>query len=76
MIMDWLKRLFMGKDSMQTTDQKANKRGSKKHSQRVRAREKELRHGQNNQAAKKASFFWGSPGQTFQSNTGYDGRGK
>lgn len=72
--MDWLIRLFLGKDSAKIAEQKAKKRRSKKHSQKVRAREKELRRGKGNNG-KKASFFWGSPGQTFQSNVRGPGEG-
>lgn len=63
----------MGKDPAKIAEQKAKRRASKKHSQRVRAREKELQ--RDNNGAKKASFFWGSPGQTFQSNVRGPGEG-
>lgn len=62
--MDKLKELF-GKNSAKTAEQTAKKRETKEHSRRVRAREKELRHGKDNNKAKKASFSWGSPGQTY-----------
>ena len=65
--MDWLTRVFTGKDWTET-EQKAEKRRSKEHSRKVRAHEKELRHGKDNGAVKRASFFWGSPGQTYESN--------
>ncbi|CDM34557.1 unnamed protein product [Penicillium roqueforti FM164] len=72
--MDWLTKLFTGKDSAKT-EQKAQKRRSKEHSRRVRAQEKELRRGKDNGTVKKASFFWGSPGQTYQSNVRGPGEG-
>ena len=70
--MDWLTRLFKGKDPAKAAEQKAKKRGSKEHSRRIRAREKELRRGKVDNGARTASFFWGSPGQTIQNN----GRGR
>lgn len=65
----------MGKDSVEIEEQKAKKQGSKKHGQKVRARERELRRQKDNNGAKKASFFWGSPGQTFQNNVRGPGEG-
>ncbi|KAJ5950783.1 uncharacterized protein N7479_009196 [Penicillium vulpinum] len=72
--MDWLMSLFTGRDSAKTAENKAKKRQSQKHSQRVRAREKELRRGKDNRG-KRASFFWGSPGQTYESNVRGPGEG-
>jgi hypothetical protein len=40
--MDWLKKLFMGKNPAKTAEQTAKRRENKEHSRRVRAREKEL----------------------------------
>lgn len=65
----------MGKDSAKIEEQKAKKQESEKHGQRVRARERELRRQKDNNGAKKASFFWGSPGQTFQNNVRGPGEG-
>lgn len=75
MTMDWLTKLFMGKAPAKTEEQKAKQQGSKKHGQRFRARERELRRQKDNNGAKKASFFWGSPGQTFQNNVRRPGEG-
>ncbi|KAJ5687654.1 hypothetical protein N7536_010273 [Penicillium majusculum] len=72
--MDWLTNLFTGKDSAKTAQEKAEKRGSRRHSQNVLAREKELRRGKGN-GGKKARFFWGSPGQTYESNVRGPGQG-
>ncbi|KAJ5494099.1 hypothetical protein N7463_010186 [Penicillium fimorum] len=71
--MGWLTSLFTGKDSTKA-EQKAKRRQSQKQSQRVRAREKELRRGKDNDG-KRASFFWGSPGQTYESNVRGPGEG-
>jgi len=62
--MGWLTSLFTGKDSA--------KEHARKQSQKVRAREKELRRGKD---ARKTSFFWGSPGQTYESNVRGPGEG-
>jgi hypothetical protein len=62
--MDWLRELFTSSDPAKKAEQKANKRKSKEHSRRVRAREQELRRAKDNQGAKRASFTWGSPGMT------------
>lgn len=72
--MDWLTNLFTGKDSAKTAQEKAQKRGSKRHSQNVLAREKELRRGKDN-GGNKARFFWGSPGQTYENNVCRPGEG-
>ena len=58
----------MGKRSAKATERKAKKRASKRYSERVRAREKELRRAKGHNGSKKPSFFWGSPGQTYESN--------
>lgn len=50
---------------MKAAEKRARKRQSKEHSQRVRAREKELRRGNDY----KPELFWGSPGQTYESGT-------
>ncbi|KAJ5158526.1 uncharacterized protein N7500_008177 [Penicillium coprophilum] len=71
--MTWLTNLFSGKDSTKA-EQKAKKRESQSHSQRVRAREKELRRGKEKDG-KRASFFWGSPGQTYENNVRGPGEG-
>ncbi|KAJ5215606.1 uncharacterized protein N7498_002013 [Penicillium cinerascens] len=73
--MSWLTRLFTGKDAAEAAEKKANKRRRKEHSRLVRAREKELRRGKDNNQAKNARFFWGSPGQTYQSNVRGPGEG-
>ena len=65
--MDWLTNFFTGKDSAKIAEQKAKNRESKRHSQNVPAREKELRRGKDN-GGKRASLFWGSPGQTYENN--------
>ncbi|KAJ6113364.1 hypothetical protein N7523_006681 [Penicillium sp. IBT 18751x] len=70
--MSWLTRLFTGKTTAETAEKKASKRRRKEHSRMVRAREKELRRGKDNN---KARFFWGSPGQTYQSNVRGPGEG-
>lgn len=73
--MSWLTSLFTRRDTAETAEQKANKQRRKEHSRKVRAREKELRRGKNNNKAKNAKFFWGSPGQTYQSNVRGPGEG-
>lgn len=73
--MDRLIRLFTGKESAESAQKRSKKRESKKHSQRVRAREKELRRAQDSNATRKTKFFWGSPGQTFENNVRGPGEG-
>lgn len=63
--------LFTSKDSATRAEEKTKKRRSKEHSRRVRAREKELRRGTE---GKKPGLFWGSPGQTYESN--WQGQGE
>jgi hypothetical protein len=64
-LMDWLKRIFTGKSADDIAARNRRKRQGKTHSQRVRAREKELRLAQDGGGAKSARLFWGPPGETY-----------
>ena len=69
--MDWLMGLFSSKGPAARAEEKDKKRRSKEHSRRVRTREKELRRGAE---GNKRRLFWGSPGQTYESN--WQGQGE
>ena len=64
-LMDWLRRIFMGMSADDIAARNRRKRQSKIHSRRVRAREKELRLAQDGGGAKGARLFWGPPGATY-----------
>jgi hypothetical protein len=63
--MDWLRRIFTGKNADEIAARNRRKRQSKIHNQRVRAREKELRLAQEGGGAKSARLFWGSPWESY-----------
>jgi hypothetical protein len=71
--MGWLSSLFTS--SAKSAKQKGKSQESKEHSRRVRAREKELRRAKENSEGKQGTFFWGSPGQTYESNVRGPGEG-
>lgn len=73
-MMSWFTRLFWGEDDNKAAEAKAKKKRSKEQSRRARARENELRKGKGGES-KTAKFFWGSPGQTYQTNVDKQGRG-
>lgn len=64
-LMDWLRKIFTGKSADEIAAKKRRKRQNKLHSQRVRAREKELRLARDGGGAKSARLFWGPPGETY-----------
>ncbi|KAJ5745813.1 hypothetical protein N7520_010995 [Penicillium odoratum] len=63
--MDWLKRIFTGKDSARLATEKKNKRVRKAHQKQVLAREDELRHLAEGGGAKQARLFVGSQGRRY-----------
>ncbi|KAJ5279695.1 hypothetical protein N7478_005067 [Penicillium angulare] len=63
--MDWLKKIFTGKDDATIAKEKKNKRLSKEHNKRVRARETQLRQDADGGGAKNARLFFGSQGITY-----------
>jgi hypothetical protein len=63
--MDWLKRVFTGKDPATIAAEKKSKRIRKARQQQVRAREDELRHQADGGGAKRARLFIGSQGRMY-----------
>lgn len=63
--MDWLKRILTGKSKEQIAAEAKKRRQSKIHTQRVRARERELRLAQDGGGVSKATFFFGSPWESY-----------
>ncbi|KAJ5653770.1 hypothetical protein N7490_000773 [Penicillium lividum] len=63
--MDWLRRIFTGKDSATVAVEKRNKRVRKAHQKQVLAREDELRHQAEGGGAKKARLLIRSQGRMY-----------